>query len=512
MSKSLRLTILVVEVLITSSCFGQSPSGTPNPSQSSPSSAGGFSIEATIFSYQALQSNAEVIACEVAGKDKSDCIGAADKSPSDKKLPDTSEAPNIMIVPSTSNVLANFQSWRANMTVARELLELADPKCPKATPEAASFPDVATGVGTLVTAVQGAIALFANSQSAIGVAGNIQDQALVDAVARQLRGLNIQVLVPDTYGPYTLGTMDFDNSPFLSLLKKLVQDRICLNTEAVKNATAIQAATNTKPEHQKQADEASKAKGEAQAAFDKANKAVSDTEKERDAFPKGNPRYKALDSKISHLKEAKNNAKNFLDAKEKAETEAQENLKKDNSTIKNKTTELSGLQSLIASIDGFLGAVTGGGLPSNASAPSGTASPPPAPNVATPPLIAILYGDGLARKIKSAELLTTNQAKESDLPKEADLAKWRILYLKALESGGSLITKTNVLGNKVFFSGGSVATFALFALDGDLKCSGNVFDYGGFVKAEDFKKQFRNLTTDPLKQLIVTRSGGASCK
>lgn len=101
------------------------------------------------------------------------------------------------------------------------------------------------------------------------------------------------------------------------------------------------------------------------------------------------------------------------------------------------------------------------------------------------------------------------------LPLSDDLKRWKVLYLKALESGGSLITKTNVFGSKVYFSGGAVATYALFDLEGPLRCSGNVFDYGGFVKAEDFVEKFRKGTLDPLdpsKQLIHPGSADKGCQ
>lgn len=66
---------------------------------------------------------------------------------------------------------------------------------------------------------------------------------------------------------------------------------------------------------------------------------------------------------------------------------------------------------------------------------------------------------------------------------QADLklkdSDWRVLAVKALESGGALITTANIFGSKVHFSGGAIATYALFGLEGSLECSGNVFDYGG---------------------------------
>jgi hypothetical protein len=92
----------------------------------------------------------------------------------------------------------------------------------------------------------------------------------------------------------------------------------------------------------------------------------------------------------------------------------------------------------------------------------------------------------------------------------ADSIWQHVLWLKALESGGSLTTHSNIFGSKVFFSGGAVATYALFSLNGHLSCSGNVYDYGGYLRAKDFSAGFRRPDIDPTKQLIFLRGGCAS--
>jgi hypothetical protein len=79
--------------------------------------------------------------------------------------------------------------------------------------------------------------------------------------------------------------------------------------------------------------------------------------------------------------------------------------------------------------------------------------------------------------------------------------------LRPLESGGSLITHKNIFGSKVYFSGGAVATYALYTLNGRLSCSGNVYDYGGYFRAKDVAHLFRNADIDPTKQLLFLRGG-----
>jgi hypothetical protein len=91
---------------------------------------------------------------------------------------------------------------------------------------------------------------------------------------------------------------------------------------------------------------------------------------------------------------------------------------------------------------------------------------------------------------------------------EGNLTTQHVLLVKALESGGAVSKKSNILGTKVRYSGGSVGTYALFSLDGDLECSGNVYEYGGYIKAEDFQKQLRTYNPDPAKQLVFQQSGG----
>ena len=81
--------------------------------------------------------------------------------------------------------------------------------------------------------------------------------------------------------------------------------------------------------------------------------------------------------------------------------------------------------------------------------------------------------------------------------------------LKALESGGAITKKSNIFGSKMRYSGGSVATYALFSMDGELECSGNVYEYGGSVSAEAFQEGLRNYVPDPSKQYIFQRG---SCR
>ena len=71
----------------------------------------------------------------------------------------------------------------------------------------------------------------------------------------------------------------------------------------------------------------------------------------------------------------------------------------------------------------------------------------------------------------------------------------------ALESGGSVAKQGNILGSKTRYSGGAVSTYSLYNFDGNLDCSGNVYDYEGSVLTKNFSHVFREQVKDPTNQL-----------
>lgn len=88
-------------------------------------------------------------------------------------------------------------------------------------------------------------------------------------------------------------------------------------------------------------------------------------------------------------------------------------------------------------------------------------------------------------------------------------ASLHILLVKPLESGGSVTTVGRFFSTTIRYSGGSVVTYALFKMDGDLECSGNVYDYAGALRAQDFERELRMYHPEPAKQMIFLRS---SCR
>jgi len=84
-----------------------------------------------------------------------------------------------------------------------------------------------------------------------------------------------------------------------------------------------------------------------------------------------------------------------------------------------------------------------------------------------------------------------------------DNANWRhILWVRALESGGSVIKRERFWGTKIRYSGGSVVTYALTTLNGPLECSGSFDEYGGPMAAKDFNK------SGTLAEADIPLSGG----
>jgi hypothetical protein len=164
------------------------------------------------------------------------------------------------------------------------------------------------------------------------------------------------------------------------------------------------------------------------------------------------------------------------------------------------------LRETIAEIDkfrGMLDEVSGSSTGGTKTAGADKTAQPPA---ATPSstggatssghLPAVLFADGLAQALGVDPV--TGKLPENGVSQH-------ILLLKALESGGSVTRYSNVLGTKVRFSGGFVGTYALFTTAGDLECSGNVYDFGGSIKAKNFQRDADKFKPDPSKQLIFQR-------
>jgi hypothetical protein len=365
-----------------------------------------------MLTYRALQSNSEAIGCDIAAY--LDGVPATFTSASAGSICSVKREgagkPGVILLPFETGLIDSFQLWRADMEIMHQLRHRAAPYCP-------STPQIQVGsrgvvgdiagaspLGNALGAAQQVFGMLATQADTSPVGGTILDQAFMNAVARQLRILDVSVLMPSAYRPNSLSGLDESKSPFLASLLAFLSTRDCVTAAAKKNPA--------------------------------------------DAT----------------------------------------------------------LQGIGAEMNAFLTTLNGGtpsGKPSGASSPGGggaAAEGEAAQVSSSSPLLAILSADGLAQKL----------GVDPTSGKLPELGDWpHILFVKALESGGSVMKTGNILGTQIRYSGGSVGTYALFATDGELECSGNVFDFGGSVPAKKFREGLREYTPDPGSQIAAMRG---SCK
>ena len=394
-------------------------SGNASTQSQGGSNALGFSIESEMLTYRALESNSEAVACDIAAY--------LNGGPADFKNPPAgavcavnagaNSKASVIIAPFDRSAFDDFHLWRGDMGIMNELRTRAATYCPaspviqvtergSAAASAASSALSLTPAGSALSLAQTVLGIMSSETSTSSVGGTIEDQAFMDGVARQLRTLSVQVLMPAAYGPYSLTVMDASRSPFLSSLDKLLQARLCL--------------------------EGQEAKSDAKASIDKL---IAD-----------------MEAYLATLAAAARSAPSPSPGR-------------------------------------------GGG---SATQSSGGTAPGATPASSPSHLMAVMSADGLAQK------LGVDPA--TGLP--PDNGAWQhVLLIKALESGGAITTKANILGTKLRYSGGAVGTFALFTMDGELECSGNVYDYGGSIPAEKFQQELRHFNPDPAKQYISLRGG-----
>jgi hypothetical protein len=212
----------------------QATTPAPTTAQVTNASSGTYSIEGEILTYKALEANSQNIVNDVTS------------APGGKTT--SGKTASIVVVPSASTILPAFQLWRANMLITQSFIDQADKALNPAgqpagagpcqallappTGSAASFSAYATGATQGVAVIQAILSLFASGQSAAGLQGTAQDQALMIAVARQLRVEQLDVLTPDIFTSWTIdSTFPYDKSnaadksPFIKNLKTLI-DRL----------------------------------------------------------------------------------------------------------------------------------------------------------------------------------------------------------------------------------------------------------------------------------------------
>jgi hypothetical protein len=396
-----------------------------SPAESASSSLG-FSIETEMLTYRALESNGEAIACDVAGYLHAAPVSFKDAAPGaicNVTGTGIGSRSGVIILPFDHSVFADFQIWRSDMETMNEFQKRGAAACStRATDESgrstrgltstASTAATAavkvgglmgalTPAGAMLSTASGVLGLFASDHSSSPTTGTIQDQAFMDNVSRELRSVDVPVMMPSVYAPYSLTSIDPKRSPFLLALDKLLRTRDCL---------------------------------------------MSSRSKE-------DPDVRNIDAFLAALSAP------TITAKSAAPQSA-----------------------------------TAGSQPTTTA--SATATTQPA-NAGPSHLEAVLSADGLAVRLGA----------NPDTGQIPDNAPQHILLVKALESGGSVSRSSSIFGSNISYSGGSVGTYALFALNGELECAGNVYDYAGFVSAKKFQQQLHKYKPDPANQVVFIRGG-----
>jgi len=276
------------------------------------------------------------------------------------------------------------------------------------------------------------MALFANTETTSSVQGTVKDQALLNAVARELRAANVPVLTPELYNPFDLGPADLGQSPYFQNLEVLFEKRRDC----------------------------------------KESKTHAGADVEEIGFI-----LDQIDAFVSGL------------------------------TGQNSSSEATPLQS-----DATKGSSGQGVNSTGPSANAANGSNPTAP-ITTP--------QNKTASVPDQSILAAAAAHFTSVFRADGFAKalgfrpngegpspmWQhVLWLKALESGGTVTNEGNILGSKVRYSGGAVATYALFSLDGTLDCSANVYSYGGRLRTKEFLESFADQGPESKSKAVMPSS------
>jgi uncharacterized repeat protein (TIGR01451 family) len=342
--------------------------------------------------------------------------------------------------------------------------ELLEPLATSATTAAASTAPPASPLATALTAIPTLTSLaqfiatsFAVNQTLSPWQGSMTDMPLINAVAGVLRRRGRTVFIPATYPPLSLTGKDLSTTYFWKKLTTLKVARLALWLD-IANANALLMDANFVIQNPTKygagsLDDALEYAGKAQALLTSAQTLAA-----------------GVDAFVANLFEGQ------------APPAAPASATGGSPAPGGGTGNSSGSSSPSgspgsappASTTGYASATAappanggGGGQNSN----SGSASPQTGGA-----LQQILASDFLAQRI-------FNFKPNVDM---YDINTINFLTLHALESGGSELVKSNIFyGTRIFFSGGSVATFSLYRLQGELQCSGTAFNYTGNVREKN---------------------------
>jgi hypothetical protein len=233
--------------VVSTTAFGASSKGSGSGSSSTTPSQGsgdaseanpeGFAIESEMLTYTAMDSEATALTCGIGHN-----LGAADASCNPQAI--SGPPVGVVVVSGDSDALSEFQLWRTDISTMDMLTLRANHYCaPSASTRAAT-----TLGGTILSmfpesqAAEFAASLLSATAETKPLEGNILDRTLVNDVAGHLRALGMDVVIPDSYMPYSLSAIDANHSPFLTKYVALIKARECVAPGPTENAQQAPAA------------------------------------------------------------------------------------------------------------------------------------------------------------------------------------------------------------------------------------------------------------------------------
>ncbi len=214
-----------------------SSSSTPPQGNASAANPEGFAIESEMLTYTAMDSEATALTCGIGHS-----LGTTDAS----CTPQAVNGPpvGVVVISGDSSALSEFQLWRTDISTMDMLTLRANHYCA----QSASTRAATTLGGTIMSmfpesqAAEFAASLLSATAETKPLEGNILDRTLVNDVAGHLRALGMDVVIPDSYMPYSLAAIDANHSPFLSKYVALIKARECVAPAAGTNAQEPPAA------------------------------------------------------------------------------------------------------------------------------------------------------------------------------------------------------------------------------------------------------------------------------
>jgi len=326
------------------------------------------------------------------------------------------------------------------------------------TPPASPFSTALSAIPTLTSLAQFIATSFAVNQTLLPWQGSMTDMPFINAVAGLLRQHGRTVFVPATYPPLSMTDKDPSSTYFWPKITALRDARLALWRD-LENANALLMDANFVIQNPTK-----------YAASD-LNDALEYAGKAQSLLTSAQTLAAGVDAFVANLFGGQAPAAGAAPASATGGSPASGSVGTSSGASSPASGSTGSASPASTPVSTSAAApANGGGVGQNPSS-GGTASPQ-----TTIALQQILASDLLAQRIFQFK-------PNVDMN---DINTINFLTLHALESGGSELVKTNIFyGTHIFFSGGSVVTFSLYRLRGELQCSGTAFNYTGNVREKD---------------------------